>query len=258
MLRRDGFLPKSTSAAPVKSVNPGEAAGKPDSLTSCTTIITRCIDTLNDVFSMYPDAESAFQVFIHAAKLDKGISGKGTDFHFRKERLLILLHLLMTYKDLNMKQTISLRDAVLDNKDNMKALKLLKTFAPGEKTGWSLVFWRGREVVLTKEESRWRDANDYASSVSDSGFLSYLKTIPDANYLHDAAVKCEEAAYTGLKTQLDSLVLGISQKIFSIQEEQCNCQLKDEVMKEEEKELKVSRVEFSRKIEDLSRGRSKS
>jgi hypothetical protein len=220
--------------------------------------LTRCKGTLHDLFSVYPDAESAFLGSIHAANLDKGISGRGTVFHFRKERLLILLHLLKTYTDLDMKQSISLRDAVLDNKDNQNALKLLKSFSKGEKTKWYSVFWKGRDVVLTKEDAMWRNANGYASSISDARFLSYLKTIPDANFLHNASVKCEESAYTDLRTQLDSLVSGISQTIFSIQEEKCNCQLKTEIKNEEEKELKVSRVEFVRKIEDLSRERSKS
>ena len=259
MLSRDGFHPGSTFAAPVKSVDSGTATGKLDSLTS-STIITQRIGPLDDVFSIYPEAKSAFMDAIHDANLDKGISGKGAavaDFHFRKERLLILLHLLKTYKDLDARQTLSLRDGVLESKDNQKALELLKSFkfAKGEKTAARLVI---EKRMPSKEERLWRDANAYASSLSDSLFLPYLKTFPDANFLHDAAVKCEEAAYTCLRTQLYSLVSGISQKILSIQEGERNKQVKRKVKNEEEKELGVSRVEFIQKTEDLCRERSKS
>ena len=251
MLHHNGFLPGSTSAAPVNSIDSGIAAGKPDSLTSRTTL-TPSIGTLDDVFCMYPEAKSVFLDAVHAANLDNGISGKGTVFHVRKERLLILLHLLKTYKDLNPRRTISLRDAVLDNKDSQKALRLLKTFSNGEKTARRSVFWKDREEAL------WSDAIDYATSLSDSRFLSYVKTFPTTNLLHDAAAKCEEAAYDCLTAQLKSLVFGISQKILSIQREDRDKQVKYEVKNEEENELKVSRGEFVRKVEDLSRACSKS
>ena len=256
MLRRDRFTPGSTSGTPGNTirVDSGDPAGKSDSLTS-SAILTRSIGTLDDVFSIYPTAEPTFLDAMSDANFDNGI--KGPDFHFRKERLLILLHLLKSYPNLSAPQTLSLRDAILGNKDNQKALKLLRSFAKG-KTTWRSVFWKGKENVLPNEEAIWRDANNYASSLSDSRFLSYVKTFPDDNYLHDAAVKCEEAAYTCLRTQLGSLVSGISQKILSIQKEECNKQVKCEVKNEEEKELKVSRAEFVRKVEDLCRERPNS
>ena len=256
MLRRDRFSPGSTSGAPVNSirVDSGEPAGKPDNIIS-STILTRSIGTLDDVFSVYPKAEPTFLDAMSDANFDNGI--KGPDFRFRKERLLILLHLLKSYPKLNSQQTLSLRDAVLNNKDNQKALKLLRSFAKGKIT-WHAVFWQGTEAVLPNEEAIWRDANNYASSLSDSRFLSYVQTFPDANYLHDAAVKCKEAAYTCLRTQLDSLVSRISQKILSSQEEERNKQVACEVNNDEEKELKVSRAEFVQKVEDLCRERPNS
>jgi hypothetical protein len=208
------------------------------------------------MFSIYPKAESTFMDAISAENIDNGI--KGTDFHFKKERLLILLHLLKNYPNLTKRQTHSLRDAVLDHKDNQNALKLLKSFSKGEKTKWYSVFWKGRDVVLTKEEAMWRNANDYASSLSYSRFLSYVMTFPATNYLHDAAVKCEEAAYACLRTQLDSQVAAIGQKILLIQKEECNKQVRCEVENEEQEELKDSRIEFVRKVEDLCRERSRS
>ena len=120
------------------------------------------------------------------------------------------------------------------------------------------MYWKGKEKVLPKEEAIWRDAIHYASSLSDSHFLSYVKAFPDANFLHDAAVKCEEGAFTCLRMQLDSLVSGISQKILSIQKEECNKQVTWEVNNEKEKKFKASRAMFIRKVEDLGRERPNS
>ncbi|KAI9462918.1 hypothetical protein BJY52DRAFT_1221931 [Lactarius psammicola] len=225
MLRRDGFSPKSTSAAPVNSVDSGGVAGP-----------------LQDVFIIYPKAASTFQSSILAANLNKGI--RGNDFQYRKARMLILLYLLKNYPDLNVQQTRSLCDAILVNYDRKKALKLLKSFAKGEKGNWLTdtvadtvaVFWKGKEAVVSKEEAMWKDANNYATSISDANFLSYVRTIPDANHLHDAAVECERAAYDCLTTQLDSLVSVISHQILSIQIEECNKQVQREVKNEEEKD----------------------
>ena len=76
-------------------------------------------------------------------------------------------------------------------------------------------------------------------------------------FSHNAAVECE-TAYHRFTTQLDSMVSGVSQQILSIQKDGCDTQLQREVKSEKEKELKVSRVEFVRKIENLCRERSRS
>ena len=166
------------------------------------------------MFAIYPKAESTFLDAISPENIDNGI--KGTDFHFKKERLLILLHLLKNYPNLSIRQTRSLRDAVLDNKDNQNALKILKSFSKGEKTKWYSVLWKGRDVVLTKEEAMWKNANDYASSLSYSGFLSYVTNFPATSNFYDAAVKSEGAAYACLRTHLDSQVAAISQNAILI------------------------------------------
>jgi hypothetical protein len=166
---------------------------------------------------------------------------------------------LENYKGLNAKQTRSLGDAVLLNRDKQKTLGLLKSFSKEDnKGGWFSVFTGGKSTLLSKEEAMWRKALNYASSISDVRFISYLKTIPATHFLHNAAVECEGTAYHCLTTQLDSLVSGISQQILSIQKDGCDTQIQREVKSEEEKELKVSRVEFVRKIEDLCRERSRS
>ena len=188
--------------------------------------------------------------------IDNGITG--TDFHFKKERLLILLYLLKNYPNLTIGQTRSLRDAVLDNKDIKNALKLLKSFSNEDKPKWYTVLWRGRDVVLTKEEAMWKRANDYASALSYSRFLSYVMTFPATSHLHDAAVKSEKAAYACLRTHLNSQVPAISQKILSIQKEESNKKVRCEVENEGQEELKASRITFVRKVEDLCRERSRS
>ena len=171
----------------------------------------------------------------------------------------MLQHLFENYKGLNAKQTCSLGDAVLINRDKQKTLGLLKRFSKEEKSGWFSVTLGEKRAVISKEEARWRNAHNYASSISDVHFLSYLKTgIPAAHFLHNAAVECEEIAYHCLTSQLDSLVSGISQQILSIQKDGCDTELQREVKSEEEKELKVSRVEFVRNIENLCRERSRS
>jgi hypothetical protein len=160
---------------------------------------------------------------------------------------------------LNVEQTRSLGDAVLVSRDEEKTLGLLKNFSKEDnKDGWFSVTVGGKRALLSKEEAMWRNAHNYALSISDVRFLSYLKTIPATHYLHNAAVECEGTAYHCLTTQLDSLVSGISQQILSIQKDGCDTQIQRKVKSEEEKELKVPRVEFIRKIEDLCRERSRS
>ena len=206
------------------------------------------------MFALYPEAETTFLDAMSPENIDNGI--KGTDFHFIKERLLILLYLLKNYPNLTVQQTSSLRVAVLDNKGINNALKLLKSFSNEEK--WYKVLWRGRDVVLTKEEAMWKGANDYASALSYSRFLSYVMTIPATSHLHDAAVKSERAAYACLRSHLEYQVATISHKMLSIQKENHNEKVRCEVEKEEQEELKASRLEFVRKVEDLCRERYRS
>ena len=255
MLRRDGLSSESHSAASVDSIDSGEAAGKPDSPTS-SIILTRSEATLQDLFSVYPKAALTFRGSIRAANLDKGI--KGADFQSKKERILILYYLFENYKGLNAKQTRSLGDAVLVSRDKQKALSLLKSFSKEETRSLFSVILGGRRATLSKEEAMWRNAHNYASSISDVRFLSYLKTIPATGFLHDAAVECEGTAYSCLTAQLESMVSGISQQILSIQKDGCDTQVQREVKSEEEKELKVSRATFVQQVEELCRERSRS
>jgi hypothetical protein len=253
MLRRDGF---SSESRPADSIDSGEAAGKPCCPISGVILIWSK-GTLQDIFSIYPKAAQLFRGSIRAANLDKGI--KGADYQSKKERILILYYLFENYKGLNEEQTQSLSDAVLLNGDKQKTLGLLKGFSKEDNmSGWLSVISGGKKALTSKEEAMWRNALNYASSISDVRFIAYLKTIPATHFLHNAAVECEGTAYHCLTTQLDSLVSRIGQQILSIQKDGCDTQIHREVNSEEEKELKVSRDEFFRKIEDLCRERSRS
>ena len=256
-LRRDGLSSESQSAELVNPIDPqaGEAPGEPDYPTSCV-ILTRNKGTLQDLFSIYPKAASTFRGSIRAANFDKGI--KGGDFQSKKERILILHYLCDNHKGLNAKQARSLRDAVLGGRDKQQALGLLKSFSKEENNSWISVLLKGKRSTLSKEEAMWRSAHNYASSISDPRFLSYLKAIPDTHFMRDAAVECERTAYECLTAQLVSLVSGISQQILSIQKDGCDMQVQREVKSEEEKELKVSRATFFQQIENLCRERSRS
>ena len=189
---------------------------------------------------------STFRGSISAAKLDKSL--EESDFQHQKERMLILHYLLEQYPGLENKGARALGNAVLVKGDKEKTLAVLKSFAvKGNK-----------RVALSEEEAMWGDAHSYATSMSDLRFLSLIKTFPADNFLHDAAVECEETAYDCLLTRLDSLATDISRQIFAIQNEERNKQVQHEVIDEQEKELKASRVEFVRAIEDSCRMRSRS
>jgi hypothetical protein len=247
MLQRNGFSSEPGSLAPVTSIGSGDAAGKSDCPTS-STVLTWSIGALQDVFSIYPKAASVFRDSTRAANLEKGI--EGTDFQLKKERMLILCYLIENFPGLDAKQKRGLGNAILVSMDKQKTLALLKTFVErGPMT------WRGEVAVLSKEEAIWRSANNHATSISDSSFLTFVKTIPVGDFLHDVAAECEKTAYECLTTQLNSLVHGISQQILSIQKEECNRHVRREVNNEEEKELKVSRAVFVQNIENSCKRR---
>ena len=250
-----GSLPSHTPPRQSTQSTRAKQQVKPDSPT-LSAILTRSEATLQDLFSIYPKAASTFRGSIRAASLDKGI--KGADFQSKKERMLILHYLFENYKGLNAKQTRSLSDAVLVSRDKQKALLLLKSFSKEESRSLFSVILGGKRATLSKEEAMWRNAHNYASSISDVRFLSYLTAIPTTSFMHDAAIQCEGSAYNCLTTQLESMVSGISQQILSIQKDGCDTQVQREVKSEEEKELKVSRAMFVQQVEDLCRERSRS
>ena len=254
MLRREGFSYESSSTAPVNSIDSGEAAGKPDYPTS-RVILTRSEGMLQDLFSIYPKAASTFRSSIRAANLDQGI--KRASFQSKKEWILILHYLFENYKGLNAEQTRSLGDAVFVRKDKQKTLLLLESFSKEKSRSFFSVILGGERATPSKEEVMWRNAHNYASSVSDVRFLSYLKSIPTTSFMHDAAIQCEGSAYNCLTMQLESMVSGICEKILSIHKEECAKQMQ-RGKHEKETELETSRSEFVQNIADSCREYSRS
>jgi hypothetical protein len=167
---------------------------------------------------------------MRAANFNKGI--KGADFQSKKERTLILYHLLDSQKDLKEEQIRSLADAILVTRDKQKALGLLKGFGKEDKR-WYSVSWGGTRSHVSKEEAMWRNALTYASTINDSVFLNHLKTkrqpLPVGDLSHDIAADCEKAAYKCLATQLDSLASSTSQQLLSTQKEELDNQVQREV-----------------------------
>ena len=220
---------------------------------------------LQDLFRIYPKAEKIFRDIIRAAKLENGI--KGTDFQFRKERIQILNHLLTNISGLDRDQTQTLADAVLIRPDKQTVIQLLKVAAKRHKSGTGGLFdfaAAAREHVISirrhkisTEEDLWREAHNPVS-VSDNDFLHGLKTASLDECLQDPAVKTEEAAYTCLRTQVDSLVPMVGEQILSMQKGECDSHIQRGINSEEEWKLRSIRAEFVGQIESLTRQCSRS
>jgi hypothetical protein len=220
---------------------------------------------LQDLFRIYPQMEKIFRNIIRDAKLENGI--QASEFQFKKERILILHHLLTNTNGLDRDQVRALVDAVLIRRDKHTIMQLLKVAARDDKSGASgfnpaaaarerIMISIGRHGI-SKEEALWREAHNFASLVPDYDFLKQLKTAPLDECLRDAAVDAERAAYAFLTTQVESLVAGFRQHVSSMQRE-CDKNIRREISSEEEQELRSRRADFVSKIEDLTRQRSKS
>lgn len=230
-------------------------------------MLTRYLDPLHDLFRIYPKTEQTFRGNIRAANLEKGI--KGTEFQFKKERILIFYYLLENTDGLSRAQIRTLADAVLKHRDKQAVLGLLKVARKEDNDGASGSYNKAARFVKStlgitrssrpsREEVMWRDANNFASSVSDSRFLLQLSTAPVDEYLHDVTADTEETAYVFLRKLIVSLVDGIGQQIFSIQKAECDKQIERETNTEQDKELGILRSELVHQVEDLSRERSRS
>jgi hypothetical protein len=228
-------------------------------------LLTCHSDPLQDVFRVYPKAEKTFRDVIRATNLGKGI--KAQEFRFKKERLLILYHLLTNINDLDKDQIQKLADAVLIHRDMRTTMELLKVAVKGDKSGASgglLTAAKGfvssfrQSPKVSKEEELWKGANNFASLVSDNDFLGRLKTDTLDECLRDAAVEAEETAYVCLTTLVESLVAGYGQQILSMQKAECNKHIQREISSGEDRELGSLRAQFVGQIEDVSRQHSRS
>ena len=231
-------------------------------------MLTRHLDPLHDLFRIYPKTDQTFRDNIRAAGLEKGI--KGTEFQIKKERVLIFDYLLENTDGLNRAQIRTLADAVLKHRDKQAVLGLLKVARKNDRDSSIFAYLnaaRGLETSTfgitrsskpSKEEVMWRDANKFASTVSDSRFLLQLSMAPVDEYLHDVTAETEEAANVYLRKLINSLVDGIGQQIFSIQKAECDKHIEREINSEQDKELGILRSELVHQVEDLSRERSRS
>jgi hypothetical protein len=219
---------------------------------------------LQDLFRIYPKAEKVFQDVICAANLENGI--KASEFQFKKERILILHHLLTNINGLDRDQIRTLADTVLIRRDKQTIMQQLKVAAKGDKSGASSVPAKelsmssfGRQSSkISKEEALWREAHNFVSLVSDYNFLQQLKTATLDECLRDPAIDAEETAYACLTAQVDSVVAGFGQQILSMQKGECDRQIQREISSGEDRELGALRADFVRQIEDLTRQRSRS
>jgi hypothetical protein len=182
------------------------------------------------------------------------------EFQFKKKRvqLLRLLHSGSRHTaGLSADQIWHVADAVLRQQDERGILAVLEVYSRDERGILSQMkdFLRSS----TGEEELWLGASKSASLFSESGFLSDLRTIPVDDFLHEAAIDAEEAAYAILTRQVDALVAGIaSETILSTQKRQCNKQIQRENEIKEDGELKILWSNFVRQVKVVSAQRSTS
>ena len=268
-------MPKSSSVETSKEskvkVDPDDATRK-TYLFLRTSVLTCHLDPLHDLFLIIPKSEQTFRRIMRTANLDKGI--KGTEFQVKKERILILYRLLENTKGLNRSQIRALADAVLIRRDKQAVLEILKHGKKEDKSSTGNSYLNaakgivkttlgiGRSSSLTREEALWREANNFASSITDSRFLSHrdldITPVDVDECLRDAVVEAEETAHTYFRKLIESLVGGIGQEFFTIQKAECDRQIIREITNEEDKELGILRSEFVHRVEGLSRERSQS
>lgn len=198
---------------------------------------------------------------------------RDTEFHVKKERILILHYLLDNVSGLDRDQIRTLADDVHNPLEKQAVLELFKVTRKVNKgtnhgaysgTDLSRAFGKGTLAIGSKSSSLtmgatlWRDANNYALSVSDSRFLLDLSTAPFDECLHGATADAQETANVYLREFIESLVGGIGKRIFKIQNEECDQQIQREIRSEEDKELGTLRSEFVHRVQDLSRERTRS
>ena len=234
----------------------------------CLSLLTWRLDPLRHLFRIFPKTEQRFRSLIRAAELEKGF--KAPEFQFKKGRVLILKYLLENTNGLDKNQIGHLADAVLIRRDLQSVLGLLKIAGKKDKGSTSggsvnsakelrkVTFGTAKRSEPTREEAMWREANNFATSVSDTRFLSELNVARVHECLRDAIAEVEETAFACLRNKVESLVDGIGQQILTIQKAECEKQVQREVTSEEEKELGVLRSGFVHQIEDLTRDRSRS
>ncbi|KAH8977863.1 hypothetical protein EDB86DRAFT_2816692 [Lactarius hatsudake] len=233
-LRRERFLPESSSAEP-----------------------TDPKDSLRDLFLLYPRMEQTLWGNIRGADFGKYL--RASEFQFKKKRMMFLHLLNSDSQDGNGPSadlTQSVADAVLGQQDERSALAALEAFGKDDKGifSWLPSLFRSSRG----KEGLWESAIRRAFSVSDSQFLSELKTIPVDHYLHEAATDVEGTAYTLLIKQVDTLVSGVNRQILLTQKKECDKQVQREADTEEAGEVQMLWSKFVHQVKDVSVQRSTS
>ncbi|KAH9005522.1 hypothetical protein EDB86DRAFT_3240052 [Lactarius hatsudake] len=234
-LQRERFLPESGSAEPVGH---------------------NTENSLRLLFLRYSQIEPMFRDKILGA--DFGGCLKASAFPFKKKRF-VFIQLLNSVSQDGKGQSADLTrvaDAVLSQQDERSTLAVLKTFGKDDKGVPSRL--RSLFRVSRGEVGLWESARKRASSVSDSQFLSRLKTIPVDDYLHRTAVDIENTAYTFLIKKVDALASGISQEILFTQKSECSKQIQREEDNKKSREVQILWSNFVHQIKDVSTQRSKS
>jgi len=183
---------------------------------------------------------------------------KASEFQFKKKRMVFIRLLnsdLQDAKSLIEDLTRSVAD-VLGQQDERTTLAVLETLGKDDKGVLSRL--RNLFRFSRGEEGLWESASRHALSVSDSQFLSELRTIPIDDYLHEAADDVEDTAYAFLAKQVDTLVSVISQQILFTQKNECDKQIQREVDTEEARAVQILWSKFVNQIKDVSTQRSTS
>ncbi len=178
---------------------------------------------------------------------------KASEFQFKKKRMMFFRLLNSDLEDaisLGADLTLSVADAVLSQQDEKSTLAVLETF--GRDDNGILSRLRNLFRFSGSEERLWESASRRALSLSDSQFLSELKTNPVDDHLHEAAVDVEDSAYAFLTKQVDTLVSGISQRILLTQKRECYKQVQREVDTEEAQAVHILWSKFLHQIKDTS------
>ena len=204
------------------------------------------------MFNIYPRMEQALTDAIRDADIESCLTVP--EFQFKKNRVQ-LLRLLLSGSRLTIgvstDQIWHVADAVLRKQDEEGILAVLEPFLNDERGILSRM--RGFLRSSTGEEELWLGASKNASSFSDSGFLSDLRTIPVGHYLHGAASDVEETAYSILARKVGTLVAGIAREtILSTQKKECNKQIQRENEMKKDGELRISWSNFVRQVKDAS------
>ena len=191
------------------------------------------------------------------SEADLGGCLKASEFQFKKKRMIFFRLLNSDSQDANsliVELTRSVADAVLSQHDEKSTSAILETFGKGDKGNLSRL--RRLFRFSGDEEGLWESAGRHALSVSDSRFLSELKTIPADDYLQETAIDVEDTAYTFLTEQVDTLVPRISMQILLIQKSECDKQVQREVDAEKARAAQVLWSDFVHSIKDVSSQRS--